>query len=204
MKIYELSHTLEWTKTADSVIRTKVRDHKAKRLFLPAGETPVPLYSCWKEQPPLEFDQIQTFVQLDEILRVDHSQTFQSFFEVHLPQYCGRFEWIDDAEKGADIAVLGIGTNGHLGFHEPNVPNEFYSGCLKLNSSTCTRLKISANSIGLTYGLKAFFESKAAILLVRGASKHEILKRCIDGKIAAPAAQLMSHPDLTIITDFKI
>jgi 6-phosphogluconolactonase/glucosamine-6-phosphate isomerase/deaminase len=141
-------------------------------------------------------------IQIDEILGVNSEKEFKYFFQQHLGNCVGQMSWYQDGGESADIGLLGLGMNGHVGFHEPAISAEFYSGCVPLSSSTCENLEISQGSWGATYGVQAFTRCKSILLIVRGEAKRAILKSILDGSSKAPAAHLMSHSDLTILADF--
>lgn len=181
-----------------SLVSDKQHAPNTIRLFLPAGETPRPLYRSWRENPQLITDQI-TFVQIDEILDTNRN-TFRNFLLDELPMFNKRFEFIEAAERGADLAFLGLGLNGHVAFHEPGLPRDFYSGCLTLNRKTCEHLHRPAETHAVSYGVSAFLKARAIALLVRGSQKRDILKRVLDSRDQYPASWLLDHPQLTIIS----
>ena len=208
MKFIACKDENEWIDCANDWLRQQcgTAGDRAIRLFVPAGDTPRPLYRSWRENPRLVNDTIR-FVQIDEILddkdSPGKSRPFQKFFLAELPMFASRFEFIDSAERGADYAFLGLGMNGHVAFHEPDLPREFYSGCLTLADSTCTRLHVVPQTRAISYGATAFLNTKAIALLVRGIQKKEILKKVLENSSQKyPASFLLDHPKLTIITDF--
>src|SRR6185312_7337213 len=109
-----------------------------------------PLYRRWRHDHPQYLRQAQ-FVQLDEVL--DGSLPFQNFFCEELPDFRSQFEFISTAERGGDIALLGLGPNGHVAFHEPGLPRDFYSGCLRLSGESCERLHLPASTRAISYGV---------------------------------------------------
>jgi 6-phosphogluconolactonase/glucosamine-6-phosphate isomerase/deaminase len=204
MTIIECKDEKSWVDTINDWLVREIQTHQARRLFLPAGETPRPLYRSWQagSSPMSEVLKSITLVQLDEVL--NGARPFQRFFEETLPDFQSQFEFIDQAEQGADIAVLGLGLNGHIAFHEPNIAPELYSGCLELSPETTNRLQLPPRTRGITYGLGAFLRAKSIALIVRGAAKENILVQVLRHQSELPAAGLKDHPRLTVITDFKI
>ncbi len=202
----------EWIDCANDWLHQQSRNITPRpfRLFVPAGETPRPLYRSWRANPQLVDESIR-LVQVDEILQ-NSERPFQKFFLDELPMFTPRFEFIETAEKGADFAILGLGMNGHIAFHEPRLPQKFYSGCLTLSDDTCARLHLPPSTRAVSYGANAFLKTKAIALLVRGLQKKEILKRVLDAgakKVESerqklPASWLLDHPQMTIITDFQV
>lgn len=204
MQIIECKDEIAWVEAANDWLLNATQRNSAKRLFIPAGDTPLPLYRSWQG----DHSQVQNalkqlkLVQLDEIL--NQNSPFRRFFEIHLSKYVSQIEFIDGAEGGADIALLGIGLNGHVAFHEPGVRPGFYSGCLKLTHETAQRLKIKEPALGLSYGVAAFLRAREICLLVRGESKRAILKEAMRPNSELPAAMVLRHANVSVITDFKI
>ena len=81
---------------------------------------------------------------------------------------------------GIELAVLGIGTNGHIGFNEPATPYD-----------------------SVTMGLKTICESKNVILVAFGSEKAEIIHQLVYGKTSTyvPAAMLQMHMNMTLLLD---
>ncbi len=203
MKLFACKDENEWVARADEWLNEqsrRFRNSQSIRLFVPAGETPRPLYRSWRKNPS-RLDSRLRFIQVDEVLA---NGMFRRFFCDELPTFQSRFEFIEDASGGGDLAFLGLGLNGHVAFHEPSLPRQFYSGCLKLDSETCSRLKLPAGSRAVSYGVDAFLKTRAIALLVRGPQKKSILQDVLERRRPLPASWLLDHPDLTVFTDFEI
>ena len=175
-------------------------DRKPKSMFLPAGNTPLPLYHLWEVERPAFLEKCQ-FVQIDDVLTGRGRGQFRAFFEKELPSAVPRFHWIDRADEGAEIALLGLGLNGHIAFHEPGLGDEFYSGCVKLSATTCNALGSEQGTWGVTYGAGAFHACRAIAILVTGASKKEVLAKLLNRDRTLPASGLLAHADITVIAD---
>jgi 6-phosphogluconolactonase/glucosamine-6-phosphate isomerase/deaminase len=191
----------KWVSAVNAWLANRVDRFSAQRVFVPAGNTPLPLYKSWEDHHP-EFARPLTFVQVDEVLGA--APIFRTFFERFLPSYIGQLEFIVDGDGVADLGVLGLGTNGHVAFHEPGLDLGLYSACVPLEESTASRLGVPLGSWGLTYGVGAFMKTKALALLVRGDSKREVLQRALGGDPSLPASALLKHPDLTVFLDFEL
>jgi 6-phosphogluconolactonase/glucosamine-6-phosphate isomerase/deaminase len=201
MEIISCKDETTWVKTINEWLYKQSLKYAIDRVFVPAGDTPRPLYRSW-EASGLPFKSTAKLVQLDEILTGRGEGLFKKFFKETLPSFQKNFEYIDKADSGADIAILGLGPNGHVAFHEPGLSANFYSGCLQLNEETANRLKIEAGAKVVSYGLGAFMKSKGVILIVRGAQKKEILKTILKHGCALPAALLLNHKNVLVVTDF--
>jgi glucosamine-6-phosphate deaminase len=113
------------------------------------------------------------------------------------------------AAGGIDLAILGLGPNGHLGLNEPG--SAFDSRTRRV---TLTPESIGSNAAywgseeavpreAFTLGLGTLFESRRLVLLANGAAKAEIVARTLSGPIgvAVPSTMLRLHPDATLIAD---
>ena len=168
--------------------------------YLPAGNTPIPLYKYWEQTQPAELNTVQ-LIQLDDVITPPHQGLFRRFFEEQLPSWQQNFASTDDYHQGK-AAILGLGVNGHIGFHEPGLPGDLFQACIPLSARSCDTLGIPQNSWGQTYGLGAIMQTSIALLIVTGKSKQEILQRALDQNIATPATYLIhSHPNLFIVVD---
>lgn len=183
---------VEWV----NKVELELLDFKGESLkvLLPAGNTPEALYQKWRNDFPEAFKHFQ-FMQLDEIL--DGQNRFQKFFKNELPKLNVIPPGLVDVQ--ADIAILGLGLNGHIGFHEPHIPKNFYGGCVQLCPETCKNLGVKENTWGVTYGIRAILNCKKIILIVRGSNKQMILKQVLSNDQTLPASHLMGHANFKII-----
>lgn len=113
-----------------------------------------------------------------------------------------------DNEGGIDIQLLGIGTNGHIGFNEPC--DAFSDGTFKVKLTDST---IKSNSIyfendsmpryALTMGINSIMKAAKIVLIATGASKADAIKATVDGEVSpmCPASILQKHPDAVLLID---
>lgn len=113
-------------------------------------------------------------------------------------------------EHPLDLAVLGIGSNGHIGYNEPGTSFDSTTHIQKLEFRTrWDRQRFFGNNLAetpayaATMGIKNILACKHILLLISGASKKEAYKRLISGEVSTdfPASALINHPDVTIIVD---
>lgn len=108
-----------------------------------------------------------------------------------------------------DVQVLGIGSNGHIGFNEPNTPFELGTHIVDLTESTIKDNSRLFNSIdevpkqAFTMGPRNIMNSKKIVMIATGKNKAKAVLAMIKGKIdpACPASILQNHPDCTVLLD---
>ena len=109
---------------------------------------------------------------------------------------------------GIDIAIVGIGMNGHVGMNEPGTQQQLRSHVTEIHSET---QKIGQKYFkekqhltqGITLGLANILEARNIILLASGHHKAEIIKQVLEGEITDkfPVSILRNHAALHIFLD---
>ena len=203
-------------------------------LGLATGSSPVGAYKeliAKYEAGELDFSQVKT-VNLDEYvgLTKDHDQSYAFFMRDNLFDHvnidqancnipdgmnpdvegeCARYDAVIDALGGADLQLLGLGPNGHIGFNEPC--DEFVMGTNKVE---LTKATIDANqrffakredvpTHAYTMGIGSIMKAKRVLMVVTGAGKAQAVKDCFFGPIKpqSPGSILQLHPDVTLVAD---
>jgi glucosamine-6-phosphate isomerase len=113
------------------------------------------------------------------------------------------------AHKGIDIAVVGIGMNGHIGFNEPGTPFDLKCHVADLDSVTTNVgqkyfKEPTSLAKGITIGFHHLLNAKQLVLIADGERKAQVLQKALEGDInpAFPASIIRLHPNATVITDF--
>jgi galactosamine-6-phosphate isomerase len=107
----------------------------------------------------------------------------------------------------ADLCVLGLGINGHLGFNEPNDHLRPHTHRAQLSKESMghsmLRQARAQPAFGLTLGISDILASSKILLLVSGKSKHAQLCRLSQPEISPsfPASFLWLHPRVTVCCD---
>ena len=123
---------------------------------------------------------------------------------------CAEFDRELDVRGGIDLAILGLGTNGHLGFNEPPSDAGSVSRTVDLRADT-----IAANARywgseadvprrAVTLGLRTLLDARRILLLVAGASKHAIVRRALEGPVGedVPASFVReARGSVTVLVD---
>lgn len=111
---------------------------------------------------------------------------------------------------GIDVQILGVGTDGHVGFNEPG--SSLSSGTRVKTLVEQTRID-NARFFGddidqvpthcITQGIGTILKARHLILLAFGAGKAEAVAEAVEGGVSAfcPASALQLHPHATIIVD---
>jgi glucosamine-6-phosphate deaminase len=204
-------------------------------LGLPTGRTPVALYSRLARrhrEATLSFARAQAF-QLDEFcgLDPDDPARFSRWLDRQLFDFvdfaperihrlhgeapdaeaeCARYDAELDAAGGLDLALLGIGSNGHVAFNEPadapgartrrvRLTSETRDGNAGLFGNDASRVPSHA----LTLGLDALMRSREVWLIATGDAKAEIVRAALEGPVTPriPASLLRNHPRLEVWLD---
>ena len=204
-------------------------------LGLATGSTPLPLYGeliRMHREEGLDFSTVTTF-NLDEYvgLERDHEQSYHSFMwqnlfsqinidpdKVHIPDgmtcnvsaTCTAYEQAIVDAGGIDLQVLGIGSDGHIGFNEPT--SSFAS---RTRIKTLTRETVADNARFfdgdeskvprhcITMGIGTIMDAGSTIMLAFGAGKAEAIAAMVEGPVAAmvPASILQHHANAKVFID---
>lgn len=202
MKKIIAQEQLDWVASAFNWLDEKQKHYQAKSLYVPAGETPKLIYNDWEARQP-DLVKKMKMIQIDDVHTGAQKDVFKRFFHDFLPSFADRIEYFEQGQTQADLGILGLGMNGHVAFHEPGLPANFYSGCVRLQEETIHNLHLEKITWGKTYGAGAFNRCKALLMIVKGEKKKAILEKTLKNNSEIPASALLRHPDLTILTDFE-
>lgn len=218
---------------AARVILSIVKNNPYAVLGLATGTTPLGLYKLLVQdhkENGTSYQHIRT-VNLDEYkgLPATHEQSYAYFMRKNLFEYldieientyiengtatdeeaeCKRYNKLLESMR-RDIQLLGLGSNGHIAFNEPNTPFDSVTHVVNLAESTIkdnSRLFKSIDEVpkqAYTMGLKSIMQAKKILILASGANKAEAVYKTVKGEKTeeVPASILQAHPDCTIIAD---
>ncbi len=219
---------------AARIVARTVREKPNAVIGFATGRTPLALYRHlvrMHAEEGLDFSRVTTF-NLDEYvgIPVDHPASFHRYMEEHvfgpldiprdrvhmpdglaedIPATCERYEEEIRAAGGIDIQILGIGTNGHVGFNEPTSSQASRTRIKTLTPQT--RHDDAAPFGGIervpqhviTMGLGTIMDSRRCLLLAFGARKAEAVAAMAEGPVTAmvPASILQMHPSTVAVID---
>jgi glucosamine-6-phosphate deaminase len=208
--------------------------HPRAVLGLATGSSPLGVYAELVRRHragAITFHQVHAFL-LDEYigLPAGHPQSYRVFIEryfsslvdiladhVHVPDgaaddvpaACLAYETAMRAVGGIDLQLLGIGTDGHLGFNEPV---SSLASRTRVKTLTQQTRRDNARFFGdseevprhvLTQGIGTILEARHVVLIATGAAKAEPVARAVEGPLAAmcPASALQLHQRATVVID---
>src|ERR1700744_380337 len=110
---------------------------------------------------------------------------------------------------GADLQLLGMGSNGHIGINQPGTPFESETWVSPMDPDFEARVRRETQVPdhivlgGLTRGIKNIMHTRKLILIAKGAHKAEIIKQAILGPVTTdiPASVVQLHPNCEILLD---
>jgi glucosamine-6-phosphate deaminase len=204
-------------------------------LGLPTGRTPLLLYEelvALSNAGAVDFSAATTF-NLDEFVGIpaSHPGSYRSFMQQHLFAHVGlspvrinfldgnaadleaeacRYEAAIEAAGGIDLLILGIGTNGHIGFNEPSTGLAARTHRVTLRAETRRsnaplfgNRPESVPAEALSMGMGTILRARSVVLLATGERKAACVEQVVNGPITTqlPASFLQLHPDVEIMLD---
>jgi glucosamine-6-phosphate deaminase len=126
-----------------------------------------------------------------------------------LPAACARYDRLLGELGGVDLQLLGIGSDGHVGFNEPGSSLRSRTRVKTLTKATRAdnaRFFPSAEDVPrhvVTQGLGTISDARHVVLIAVGGAKAEPVARAVEGPLAAvcPASVLQLHPHATVVID---
>ena len=125
------------------------------------------------------------------------------------PQETAMFEDAIARAGGLDLAILGLGNNGHVGFNEPPARGDSRTRVVDLSPET-----VAANAAywapgvvvatrGVTAGIATIRDARELLMLVTGIEKAGILRRALEDGVSddLPASHLCDHPGFRVLAD---
>lgn len=128
--------------------------------------------------------------------------------EKNLDDECTKVEKFINEHGQIDMAIVGLGLNGHVGMNEPGTSPSLHSHVAEIDPLTQQvgqkYFKEKTHiSQGLTLGIANLMEAKNVILIVSGSKKAEIVRRLLEEEISEqlPASLLRNHKNFCVYLD---
>jgi len=204
-------------------------------LGLATGSSPLPIYDELANRcaaADMTFRQARGFT-LDEYvgLPADHPERYRTVIDTvfvdrvdfapgavsgpdglaeDIPGACAAYEQAIADAGGVDLQILGIGTDGHIGFNEPG---SSLSSRTRIKTLTRQTRIDNARFFGddldavpthcLTQGLGTIMSARHVVLMALGRNKAEAVHHLVEGPVSAmwPATILQHHPHVTVLLD---
>lgn len=235
MEIVISKDSKEASARAAEVVKKQLRDKRASVLGLATGGTVLELYCKLVEMcknGELSFKKVSTF-NLDEYVGMPptDSNSYRYFMDenlfskididksnTHIPNgcapnvraYCVQYENKIRLCGGIDLQILGIGTDGHIGFNEPSsslgsrtrvktLTEKTRSDNARFFGGDISKVPLHA----ITMGIGTILDSREIVLLAFGEGKAEAVANMAEGPITAsvPASALQLHPNVKVFLD---
>ena len=219
MYINILKSYKELSSTVADIVKRQLKKQPLSKLVLPTGDTPLGMYDELVKRK-LDWSHTITY-NLDEyIMNPDHPCSYHSYMRKNLfdkiniyPDHCHfpfrptlSFEDKINANRGIDLCILGIGSNGHIAFNEPGSSFKSRTRVVDLSLQTIqdnSRFFGSAEDVpkqAITMGLGTIMESKKIVLMANGDHKLTILNVAMNGKVTetVPASILQNHNNVEV------
>jgi glucosamine-6-phosphate deaminase len=224
----------EFALRAAAVVADEVAGNPTLSLTLPTGSTPLGLYARLRDEHRAQrfsLDRANVFM-LDEYvdLATYPDGSFLATLQFHLGEmvfndtttvhpllpdadqgFLARYDATLDAAAGLDLAIVGVGRNGHVGFNEPGARDDERTHFVTLAPDT-----LDANfpdvasderpTRAVTMGLADLLGARSVLLLVNGASKHDVARLLLTETYvdSVPVTHLLGHPRLTVVMDERL
>jgi glucosamine-6-phosphate deaminase len=220
----------EAARIAAALIRAKPR----AVLGLATGSTPLPFYgelAAMHARGELDFSEVTTF-NVDEYagLAPDHPQSYAHFMREHffsriniahwrthlpdglardIPGHCAAYETAIREAGGIDLQLLGVGSDGHIGFNEPS---SSLGSRTRLKTLTEQTIRDNARHFAsqeevprhvITMGVGTILDARRCLVLAFGEAKAAAVAAMVEGPVTAmvPASALQFHPACTLFAD---
>jgi glucosamine-6-phosphate deaminase len=234
MRVVECASAEESADLVARIILHALEEKPDLVLGLATGSTPLGVYERLiraRREKEVSFEQVRTF-NLDEYVGIpaEHSQSYRYFMrdklfrhldipgeQIHFPpteregiaDRCAAYEQTIRDCGGIDIQILGIGSNGHIGFNEPT---SSLASRTRIKTLTDKTLEDNARfyapgeeqpQLATTMGIGTILEARRILLQSFGAKKANAIREAVEGAISSfwPATALQLHPDVTFFVD---
>lgn len=222
------------SRRAAQIIAAEVVHNPACVLGLATGSTPVGSYKYlveWYKAGDLSFKAVRS-INLDEYkgLAPTHNQSYRYFMQSNLfdhvdivpentrvpdglaadpNQECAKYDAYIRSLGYAELQLLGIGRNGHIGFNEPGNYFVEKTHVVDLAESTIeanSRFFASRDDVpkqALSMGIGAIMGAKRILLVASGEDKADAVYNTVCGPIGpqCPSSILQLHPHVVLVAD---
>lgn len=236
MKVNILANKDEIAAAVSQQICQQVMAKPDSVLGLATGSTPIKSYAkivATATEAEINFAKVKTF-NLDEYWQVDKSDPISYHYfmhqhlfnhinlpaeNIHFPESdshsaelsCQQYEQQIADAGGIDLQLLGLGSNGHIGFNEPGSSLASRTRKVLLAASTIEDNKKLLSSpqdqpvSAISMGVGTILAAKKIILIATGPAKAAAVAKALEGPVSSscPGSAIQLHPDVTIYLDHE-
>jgi glucosamine-6-phosphate deaminase len=213
-------------------IAALIRSQPETVLGLATGSTPLPVYEALRSRlDGVDVSRVRGFA-LDEYVGIDpaHPESYRSVITREVVEPLGldpalirtpdgspggiehhgeEYEEAILEAGGIDLQILGIGTDGHIGFNEPGSSFASQTRVKTLTEQTRrdnARFFDSVEDVPMhciTQGLGTILRARHLVLLAFGEGKAAAVEGAVEGAVTAslPGSAVQLHPRATIVVD---
>lgn len=234
MEVIVLKNSDEVCKKASDIIGDVVKKNKNAFLGLATGGSAEKVYNYLVEdynKGILDFSGCSS-INLDEYvgLSPDHVQSYRRYMDdrffnkvninkenTYVPITTGdidsellKIRKLIEEKGGTDIQLLGVGSNGHIAFNEPNEYLNASANVVDLNEETIkanSRFFESIDDVpkqAVSLGIGDILKSKKIVLIAFGKDKKYAIEELLTNDYITtkvPCTLLKAHRDVTVIID---
>ncbi len=220
---------------AASIVAEQIAAHPGSAITLPTGETPRGMYEALTRMilaGELDFTSVEFFCLDDYLGKGIHDETSLTAWldkafltpagldgpNIHFVptlasdpvRAANEYEAAIQTLGGFELAVLGLGPNGHIGFNEPGSPIDSRTRVVDLTEESRTQNAAYYDSDqaipnqAMTIGIGTLLEARQIVLIVSGSGKAGILRDSLEGPVSTevPGSFLQTVGErLTVITE---
>lgn len=234
MEVIVLKNSDEVCKKASDIIGDVVKKNKNTFLGLATGGSAEKVYNYLVEdynKGILDFSGCSS-INLDEYvgLSPDHVQSYRRYMDdrffnkvninkenTYVPITTGdidsellKIRKLIEEKGGIDVQLLGVGSNGHIAFNEPNEYLNASANVVDLNEETIkanSRFFESIDDVpkqAVSLGIGDILKSKKIVLIAFGKDKKYAIEELLTNDYITtkvPCTLLKAHRDVTVIID---
>ena len=233
MKIIKTNDYEQMSLVAKEMVLKQLESNGKSVIIFPTGSTPKRMYDLLVKSfvdNKDDWSKIKAF-NLDEYVGLPHNNSFsyhsymgKNFYNhiniedknINIPDGLGDLNknvltFNESFKKAgqADLVILGIGKNGHIGFNEPG---SLKGSTFRLVDLTKSTIKANAKHFNnledvpkqaMSMGIADILSAKKVIIMASGISKAVAIDKMINGAVSkeVPASFLQDHNDVTVIID---
>jgi len=216
---------------AAQALRNAIEARGAARIVAATGASQFDFLDALTAAPAIDWTRVEMF-HLDEYvgLAIDHPASFRNYLLERLIRKTGmtRYHLLDGEQDAArvavqvgreisaapiDLAIVGIGENGHLAFNDP--PADFETDhpyVIVTLDEACRRQQVGEGwfasvadvpSQAISMSVRQILKSREVICIVPDVRKARAVEACVQGDVSpmAPASILRTHAHTTIYLD---